>query len=188
MFPRGVARRSGSSPWRCRGFVVSTRKPEGGLVSASAAARVTMHPHCFAMFTIVMHAHVTCTCTCTCFHAHERPVIRRSREIGTEIERGGQYACTCTGVLVRLEAHHSNGADSMRMHAFHQFLYSFCTVSVISFELTPRERCQREAWCACHVCCFRPPGGRPSCASADSVVLLSVHSTEFVLGLPRLLP
>ena len=51
------------------------------------------------MFTIVIHAHVTCTC----FHAHERPGIRRSREIGTEIERGGQYACTCTGVLVRLE-------------------------------------------------------------------------------------
>ena len=74
------------------------------------------------MFTIVIHAHVTCTC----FHAHERPGIRRSREIGTEIERGGQYACTCTGVLVRLEAHHSNGADSMRMHAF----ISFCTVSV----------------------------------------------------------
>ena len=30
---------SGSSLWRRRGFVVSTRKPEGGLVSASAAGR-----------------------------------------------------------------------------------------------------------------------------------------------------
>ena len=49
---------SGSSPWRRRGFVVSTRKPEGGLVSASAAARVTMHPHCFAY---VYDCH-TCAC------------------------------------------------------------------------------------------------------------------------------
>ena len=90
-----------------------------------ALLAVTMHPLSVSpMFTIVIHAHVTCTCTC--FHAHERPGIRRSREIGTEIEQGGQYACTCTGVLVRLEAHHSNGADSMRMHAF----ISFCTVSV----------------------------------------------------------
>ena len=149
------------------------------------------------MFTIVIHAHVTCTC----FHAHERPGIRRSHEIGTEIERGGQYACTCTGVLVRLEvatrplvcndqavAWSLRNSTRCAYACFHQFLYRFCTVSVIPFALTSRERCQRAAWSACHVCCFRPPGGRPSCASADSVVLLSVHSTEFVLGLPRLLP
>ena len=34
--PRGVATPPGSSPWRRRGFAVSTRKPEGGLVSVPA--------------------------------------------------------------------------------------------------------------------------------------------------------
>ena len=71
-----------------------------------------------------------------------------------------------------------------------QFLYSFCH--------TFRTDTKREvpaSGLVCLPCLLLPPAvrlcrpcGRPSCASADSVVLLSVHSTEFVLGLPRLLP
>ena len=181
-FHRLVARRGGAAA-----LLSPPESPrEAWLVCQRCCPRHNA-PTVSPMFTIVIHAHVTCTCTC--FHAHERPGIRRSREIGTEIERGGQYACTCTGVLVRLEAHHRFKRGGQYAYAcFHQLLYSFCTVSVIPFALTSRERCQLAAWSACHVCCFRPPGGRPSCASADSVVLLSVHSTEFVLGLPRLLP
>ena len=52
---------------------MSTRKPEGGLVSANAAARVTMHPQGFAY---VYDCH-----TCACDISHALPV-NNAAEVG----------------------------------------------------------------------------------------------------------
>ena len=49
----GLLRFRVSSPWRRRGFVVSTRKPEGGLVSASAAGRHNA-PTLFRLFACIL--------------------------------------------------------------------------------------------------------------------------------------
>ena len=135
------------------------------------------------MFTIVIHAHVTCTCV----HAHD-PAFGDHARLEPRLNAADNMHARARAFWCASRRTIQTGRTVCVYACFHQFLYSFCTVSVIPFALTSRERCQRAAWSACHVCCFRPPGGRPSCASADSVVLLSVHSTEFVLGLPRLLP
>ena len=118
------------------------------------------------MFTLVIHAHVTCTCV----HAHD-PAFGDHARLEPRLNAADNMHARARAFWCASRRTIQTGRTVCVYACFHQFLYSFCTVSVIPFALTSRERCQRAAWSACHTS-SHPRAGKPSGLAGWAGVLI----------------